>query len=53
MRKRLVLALVALMMLLALALGPVAPGMTAQVAEPYDQLAINGVCVFDGGGSNG
>ena len=49
-RGKLALAVMTLVLLLALALGPVAGGAAAQVAEPWDGL--HGLCPLVGGGSS-
>ncbi len=48
-RGKLTLALMTLVLLLALALGPVAGGVAGQVVEPWDGL--NGLCPMADGGS--
>lgn len=47
---KLALAVMTLVLLLVLALAPVAPGLAAQVAEPWDGL--HGLCPYEGGGSS-
>jgi len=49
-RSKLTLTLMTLVLLLALALGPVAGGVAGQVVEPWDGL--NGLCPYADGSSS-
>lgn len=49
-RSKLVLVVISLVLLLALAFGPVAGNVAVQAAEPWDGL--NGLCPMGHGGSS-